>query len=490
MAINLSRNTKMYVSTVSASAASVIGDFTNLNTWEVPVLDGYSFSQDVETQDVTLNESGCTPVRGQKVFNTALNPVEVSFPTYIKPYNDSSNSNMVERILWNAFIGGNNDYITAGNPSADVDFYGSDTNALVELTLIFVLDTTAYMVTGVTVGSVEVDFAIDAIATLNWAGQGSKIIEFEDATDFETGVNYTAEPTGAAAPQFIKNKLSQVTIFEDTNVATDGYQTVDYARNLVGSDALTTTIASYNFNLKTDTAADQQITVDLTGDTDIDDVIISINAGLTTATAGATASIVNGNIQITSDTVAGSGATVEITQGAAADSAYLFLQLATAAATFKDVLPAQDGLDPGTQYDIPITGGSITLENNVTFLTPEELGKVNIPLSGGFSGTRAFSGTLNAYLNTGTTRSGGLLAKLTDENELKNVTNRYWVKVAVGGTCTANSTHVDFIMPFAQLTIPTFNVEDVLSTEIGFTAVGSDITQPDELYIEYHADLT
>ncbi len=490
MALNLSRNTKMYVSTVSASTATVLSDFTNLNTWAIPVLDGYSFSQDVETQDVTLSESGCTPVRGQKVFNTALNPVDVSFPTYIKPYNDSSNSNMVERILWNAFIGGDSDYISSGSPSANVDFYGSDTNALVELTLIFVLDTTSYMVTGVTVGSVEVDFAIDAIASLNWVGQGSKIIEFTDAINFVAGTNYVAEPTGASAPQFIKNKLSQVTIFEDTNVATKGYQTVDYARNLEGTDTITTALTSYNFNITTDTANDQQISVDLTGDTDIDDVIISINLGLTTASAGATASIVNGNIEVSSDTGTGSGSTVKITQGATTDATYLFLQLATANATFKDVLPAQDGLDPGTQYDIPITGGSITLENNVTFLTPEELGKVNIPLAGGFSGTRSFSGSLNAYLNTGTTRSGGLLAKLTDEDELSNVTNRYWVKVAVGGTCTTNATHVDFIMPYSQLTIPTFNVEDVLSTEIGFTAVGSDITQPDELTIEYHADLT
>ena len=93
MAINLSRNTKMYVSTVNT-------EFSNSNTFEVPVLDGYSFSQDVETQNITLSEAGCTPARGQKIFNTALNVVEVEFPTYVKPYDDGTGTNCVEQLLW------------------------------------------------------------------------------------------------------------------------------------------------------------------------------------------------------------------------------------------------------------------------------------------------------------------------------------------------------------------------------------------------------
>ena len=55
MSINLSRNTKMYISTVKTA-------FDNTNTYAVPVLDGYSFSQDVETQTIELSEASCTPV--------------------------------------------------------------------------------------------------------------------------------------------------------------------------------------------------------------------------------------------------------------------------------------------------------------------------------------------------------------------------------------------------------------------------------------------
>ena len=40
-------------------------------------------------------------------------------------------------------------------------------------------------------------------------------------------------------------------------------------------------------------------------------------------------------------------------------------------------------------------------------------------------------------------------------------------------------------MSQCHLTIPSINVEDVVSTEIGFTALGTDLDQQDELVVWY-----
>jgi len=43
----------------------------------------HDFSQNTSVDTVTLNEAGAAPVRGQRSFNTALEPVDFSFSTYI-----------------------------------------------------------------------------------------------------------------------------------------------------------------------------------------------------------------------------------------------------------------------------------------------------------------------------------------------------------------------------------------------------------------------
>jgi len=50
------------------------------------------------------------------------------------------------------------------------------------------------------------------------------------------------------------------------------------------------------------------------------------------------------------------------------------------------------------------------LSNNVTYLTPANLGVVNQPVTY-FTGTRAISGSIN-YLKTGSTNSAGLLSQM------------------------------------------------------------------------------
>jgi hypothetical protein len=502
MAINLSRNTKMYISTATLATANqpVIGDFDNTNTYEVPVLDGYSFSQDVETQNITLNEASCTPSRGQKVYNTALNPVEVSFPTYMKPYKPAgAGTNAVEQILWEAFVG--NDSLgtnavpgTTTNPLL-IDFAKSNTHELGKIHIIFVLDNTAYVVNDVGVNQVDIDFAIDQIASLSWTGQGARITEvpeIADSAQWVANTDYVPEAEGQT-PEFIKNKLSQVEVWADTNQDFDGYQVVNYGGALVGADTITIPDATYEFNISVDGGTEETVSVTTLGTTTVTALLTLVNTALdgTTDTNKATATIdAYGNLMIQSDDTGSAGAastSISLNETGVTAGSGLFTNLGTynANVTFIGIMTAIDGLAAGQQYLVPITGGTMTLNNNVTYLTPEELGKVNVPIAGGFTGTREFGGSLTAYLNTGANRTGGLLTDLTSASALANATNRFYINISIGGCGT--TPRVDIEVPQAQLTIPTVNVEDVLSTEIGFTAIATDLNLADELTVKYYA---
>jgi len=146
----------------------------------------------------------------------------------------------------------------------------------------------------------------------------------------------------------------------------------------------------------------------------------------------------------------------------------------------------------GTAYEVAITGGSITINNNVTYLVPANLAVVNQPATY-FTGTRAISGSLNAYLKTGgTTDTGALLASMLSDTS--NVEPNFNVQVAIGGSTGA--VKVELSMPTTMLTIPTIDVQQVVSTTINFTAQGSatgnagssyDIDAANELSVKYYA---
>ena len=82
--------------------------------WEVPVLDGFSFSQGNNTSEVVLSEmdsAGGVSRRGRRAFNDSLAPGEWSFSTYVRPFASSgsgdgkadgtaSEVHAVEEVLW------------------------------------------------------------------------------------------------------------------------------------------------------------------------------------------------------------------------------------------------------------------------------------------------------------------------------------------------------------------------------------------------------
>lgn len=474
MALNLSRNTRLFVSTVSTGNVAA-------DTWEVPVLDGYTFSQDAASQTVTLNEAGDAPVRGQKIFNTALNPAEISFPTYIRPFFASSNHNAVEKMLWEGLIGpGPADYYAkAGTNYMEANFKGSNQHELLSLYLFFQLENTTYRIDSVALNTAEIDFSIDAIAQITWTGQGLSITEVDTST-WAAGVDYTAIDSGAL---FIKNKLSSISLKKTTTSVSEDW-VVDYGNALVGSGAHTlAATTAYTVDITIDGGSTQTITIDTTtftgaGTTTIQNVIDEINYQLDGGVAYIEETGTNiGDLIIVSST-AGTTSSITVVDGVTN------ALMATLDTVNYVSIGAEGTTGSGTPtvYNVPITGGSLTIDNGITYLTPEELGVVNTPL-GSFTGARAISGSITAYLNTGTNNTAGLLSDLASDTS--TVTQEFEMTMSVGGG--ANTPRADFIMNHAHLVIPSFTVEDVLSTEINFTALGERISNNDELIVRYYA---
>ena len=159
---------------------------------------------------------------------------------------------------------------------------------------------------------------------------------------------------------------------------------------------------------------------------------------------------------------------------------------------------ASNGLDDRT-YDINITGGSITIANNVTYVTPETIGIVDKSI-GSFTGARVISGSLTMYLDTKSNGSNQLLTDLSGASDL--VTNVFDMRLFMGVAGTVGSDGdaigaddftapgVEFNMPRAQLSIPTVEVGDLISASLEFAAHGSDLLTGNEITVKYLGSTT
>ena len=151
------------------------------------------------------------------------------------------------------------------------------------------------------------------------------------------------------------------------------------------------------------------------------------------------------------------------------------------------------GLDNRT-YDINITGGTITIANNVTYVTPETIGIVDKPI-GSFTGARMISGSLTMYLDTKTDGSNQLLTDLAGATDLVNNVFDMRLYMGVAGAVGSDNDAIDsgdftapgveFNMPRAQLSIPTIEVGDLVSASLEFAAHGSDLLTGDEITVKY-----
>tara|TARA_B100000902_G_scaffold12882_1_gene15729 strand:+ start:3155 stop:4894 length:1740 start_codon:yes stop_codon:yes gene_type:complete len=222
-----SRDTRMFVqfrnTTDNTEDAADLGKGA---LWEIPVLDGYSFSQTTNTSEITLAEMESTAGvsrRGRRMFTDSLAPAEFSFSTYIRPF-DSVGQNAIqqydyngvkaaelaaqtgvhsiEEVLWasmcgadkyvangskmsfrrnvNPVSGSETDVITPTDTSSTIVFTESNRSALHSFTVFFLIDTAAsnplvYRLPEAIINEVTVDFDVDGIATLNWSGFAKEV---------------------------------------------------------------------------------------------------------------------------------------------------------------------------------------------------------------------------------------------------------------------------------------------------------------------------
>jgi len=554
-AVNLIRNSRVFFTTNIDSFGRVkIGDYKNAlsvmsasNTFEIQVLEGMSFSQNTTVDTVTLNEAGAAPVRGQRSFNTALEPVDFTFSTYIRPHNTGSLITAEEQYLWNAFGGAANlgavgAAWTSAASTGTVGFTNSNKHQLLPFGLIILFDNAGYVIDNCALDSATIDFGIDAIATIAWAGKGSAIRVVDGATastaspvvfsNVGSATNFTGTNNATAkntAARFITNKLSTLVVNDgiDDFIATTPGSVTAVTVGTAGSGY--TSVPTVAFAAAPSGGTTATGTATLSGGAVTSAAVSAAGTGYTTATVTFSApQVLNGVTALGTATVSGGGVTgiVITTAGTGYTSAPVAViagdgtgatagavTIGTSTITGITVTNAGGGYlvapaitftgggggsaaatatlatNVGFVYTIALTGGNITFANNLTYLTPANLGTVNLPITY-FTGTRAISGTINAYLKTGTLESGGLLSKLLADSTT-TVDPKFTINVQLGGPST-NATGVEIKLPAAMLQIPTINTEQVISTTINFTAQGFagadyDITQSNEATIIYRA---
>ena len=365
-----SRDTKVYIA---------IGS----DIWEVPVLDGFSFSQSTNTSEITRNEMSDTSGnsrRGRQMFTDSYAPAEWSFSTYARPFasagsgsgkaDTAAKHHAVEEVLWALMVGAAtySSYsftgFTADTTDLDISFGSSNKTTLGTADIYFVLGgarsgtKTTYKITGCCVNEASLDFDIDGIATINWSGMG-------------TIINEDSAPTA--------------TVYEAVS------STSNFIRNRLTTLAMTT---ADDHLLATGESAD--------GDSDVE------------------------------------------------------------------------------TYDLVLTGGNITVSNNITFLTPETLGVVNQPL-GHVTGTRSVSGSFTCYLNAEADSSADLFERIIEDTD--TITNNFDLTFKIGGASA--TPRIEMAMSDCHLEVPTHAIDDVISLETNFHALPSTIEQTDELTIKY-----
>jgi hypothetical protein len=397
MAFHFSRDTKVFMK----FHASAVG--TDDALYEIPVLDGFSFSQATNTSEITLNEAadGSTlrSKRGRAMFNDSFAPAEWSFSTYMRPTLSGTGSSpagdtwniasgvgqhagqgkkfAVEGPLWGAMSATTYNLATGGTgaPTASswepnvFNFENSNMVALGVFDLFFVLgaandtdgsyattadgNVTIYKISNCSVGSASIDFDIDGLAQVAWSGQGAIITE-------------------------------QATL---------------------------------------DTAADAEA-----------------KKGL-------------------------------INEGVSSTSNFVRQKLTSMTATYDVSESVGESVGSDSTYVLTLTGGNITIENNLSYLTPETLGVVNQPL-GHVMGTRSISGNFTCYLNTVDQGSAELFEDLLEGTS--TITNAFDLDFSIGGA--GQTPRIDVSIPKAHLELPTHSIEDVISLDVNFHGLPKDIS--------------
>jgi hypothetical protein len=462
---NLKRNSRVFFTTNVAAGTGKVNTtgFTAANTQELTVLDGFTFTQTTTAAAITVSEAGSAPSRGQRSFNTALNPVDFSFSTYIRPHLAGGTVDADEGALWNALFGVA-DENTAGylTPMAFT--------ALTSATIDTATGIMTVVGTGMTVLTIGTVYTIRGLIGVNANKFNSAIsIITSSATGFTAQylTNPAAAMTSAAnwgatgtANFSIASWNPNIAIAADTGV-TAAYSEVTPAKSNVNqllSFGMVIIIDGVCYTI--DNCAMDQASVDF----GLDGIATVAWTGKGTQLNQLTAVPTLGGTALV-PTFTGTLTGTATGKSAVATTRYITNKLSTVG------LQANIG-GGGTTYQMALTGGSIQIANNINYITPANIGVLNIPI-GYYTGTRAITGTLNAYLKTGSLNTAGLLSDILTASTSGATELKYQLNIAIGGSAAA--TRIETLINGASLQIPTVDAsQDIVSTAIQFTAQGTD----------------
>lgn len=485
MALNLVRNSKVFFTTNVNSSTGVVNAsstaaYSAANIFEIQILDGFTFSQNVNNETVTISEAGIAPVRGQRSFNTSLAPVDFSFSTYLRPRNQTTRITAEESILWNALL--------SDTAIATPVSLGAVTGVTVSATGLVTIAGTA--ITGVlpTVGDEIMLSGVASTTPVN-----------NDKYVNGAGLVVTSAATGITV-QLSNYSAVAITASVLATASTIKYSKAAWAESNVAYSQATTGLSDKNQLQKfgmlflvdnvlyaVDNCALTQVTVDF----GIDSIATAQWTGQATVLRQfGTSILANGG------TFSGGGTTNVGAAGAyqAKDTVAGYITNKLSTVSLVAVKAIGSNIPAGASYDVPITGGSFSLNNNVTYITPANLGVVNSPVTY-YTGTRAISGNLTAYLRTGTSlETGELLSDLLAEAGT-TIEPMFALSVNIGGNAV---TRVVLDMPSVTIGIPSIDVQQVVSTSISFTAQGYtpsavvantvfDLTKASDLAVRYYA---
>jgi hypothetical protein len=491
MPLNLVRNSKLFFTTNVDSTGkinpSTTQAFNAANTIEIQVLDGFSFSQNTNQETVTISEAGATPARGQRSFNTSLAPVDFSFSSYLRPGSTGSgNAKRIiveERVLWNALMSGVTIPSTLTNTTG-VSTVTMNTTGLLTITGTGMTNLpttgTQIMISGIetTTPTTELIYA-NGVGTVTGTPSATSItvqmLNFS-GTAITASTLTTASTVSYTATRAAWSQSN--TTFSQISAAFSEVNQLQAFGMLFLVDNVLYAVDNCALNQVTiDFGLDQIATAQWTGQAT---ALREFGTGIT-ATAGAFSGGSGANV--------GSGAyTEKITT-----SGFITNKLSTIDLIARKAIGSS--IAAGDSYVIPITGGSFTINNNISYIIPANLGIVNQPVTY-YTGTRAISGSLNAYLRTGENKATGeLMADMLTE-AATNVEPMFGLQINIGGKTAAARVELD--MDSTVIGIPAVNVEQVVGATINFTAQGYqpsataanntfDITRPNDLVVRYYS---
>ena len=565
-----SRDSKMFV------------EFDN-RLWEVPVLDGFSFSQSTNQSEISLSEmQGADGLsrRGNRVFTDSLAPAEWSFSTYARPYQNTEHGG-VEEVLW-AVMAGADKYVDAStggglkttntadaNPDAFTmsaaetgksrtngvysinDNTGATTSGGGALTgKAFEIEVT---VTGGNITKVQVisgGNGFSASDTIKIPGtaiggatpgddftltvkSGTDGITTEGASFYR---NTQQDPNSPFGPAVIVPGTSKSTInFGQSNRSTLGecniyfimetsttipliYKLENAAVNEASIDFEVDGIATINWSgfaknvvdmtssLNTAAAKDKAYVINVSSPANIAARITAARAlsnefgatGNRAADPGVGSIIFNrGNdnevllVTGTTSTPAESDAVLAITTGVDSTTTFIRNRLTQllVGTTETTIFPSgSDGTNSaGTatkNFSLTLTGGNITISNNISYLVPEELGAVNVPIEH-VTGGRVATGNFTCYLTFDDTNEGSSVDLFNDMvgTGLNRVVNNFEVTFQIGGS--TGTPRLNVIMPKVHINVPSHSIEDVISVETNFASYTDEFNVADEVRLEY-----